>query len=211
MSRALLRIPFVYRALCRCFNVEAAHRDLIARAGYKPGMRTLDIGCGPGDLANYVEPRDYVGIDVSEAYITHARRRFAADWHVLPAERVGELKDSFDLAVMFGVFHHLSDDQVRTTLAGLTRVLKPEGRFVLVEAVWPTHFWDLPGYVLRKLDRGNYVRSEAQWCRLLGECWRLAAPYVRRNFVIEYFGCELRPPVAGVLGTGNSMGTSRAA
>ncbi len=199
MPRALLRIPFVYRALCRCFNVEAAHRDLIARAGYRPGMRTLDIGCGPGDLANYVEPRDYVGIDVSEAYISDARRRIPAQWHVLPAERVSELKDSFDLALMFGVFHHLSDDQVRATLTGLERVLKPQGRFVLVEAVWPSHFWDLPGYVIRKLDRGQFVRTEAQWHRLLGERWQMSTPYMRRNFIIEYFGCELRPAVAGVV------------
>jgi ubiquinone/menaquinone biosynthesis C-methylase UbiE len=199
MSRALLRLPFVYRMLCRCFNVEAAHRDLIARAGYRPGMRTLDIGCGPGDLASYVDPLDYVGIDVSEAYIEHARRRIPATWHVLPAERVGELEESFDLALMFGVFHHLSDEHVRATLTGLARVLKPTGRFVLVEAVWPTHFWDLPGYAIRKLDRGQFVRTRSQWCRLLSESWRLGTPYVRRNFSIEYFGCELRPPQAGVL------------
>jgi cyclopropane fatty-acyl-phospholipid synthase-like methyltransferase len=196
MSRALLRIPFVYRALSRCFNVDAAHRDLVARAGYRSGMRTLDVGCGPGDLAKYFDPADYVGIDMSEAYVAAARARFAATFHVLPAERVGQLSERFDLAVMFGVFHHLSDQQVRATLAGLARLLKAQGRFVLVEAVWPSRFWDFPGYVIRMLDRGKYVRSQAQWCRLLGENWRLEAPYVRRNFTIEYFGCSLRPPAA---------------
>src|SRR6202043_2358072 len=125
--------------------------------------------------------RDYVGIDHCPAYIEHARRSRPGTFHVLSAERIGELADAFDLAVMCGVFHHLSDEAVRKTLAGLARVLKTHGRFVLLEAVWPSHPWDLLGYMMRKLDRGEHVRSKAEWHRLLGESWRLEQSNVVRN------------------------------
>lgn len=193
MLRRLLRLPIFYRALSGCLNAQKAHRLLVALAGYQPGTRTLDIGCGPGDLANYFDPRDYVGIDLSEAYIEDARRNMRGTFHVLPAERIGELPDTFDLVVMCGVFHHLSDEAVRATLAGLTRILKPAGRFVLLEAVWPSSAWDLPGYLMRKLDRGGHIRTRSEWERLLGECWNLEQPSLFRNGIVEYFGCTLRP------------------
>ncbi len=195
MLRDLLEIPSLYRLLARCFNTDSAHRQLLTRIGYAPGLRVLDVGCGPGDLARYFEPSDYVGIDVSEEYIQHARRNHGGTFHSLPAERIGELTGPFDLTVMFGVFHHLSDESVRKTLEGLAQLLKRQGRFVLMEAVWPSYRWDLPGYVLRKLDRGQFVRTRAQWCRLLGETWQVQEPFLLRNFAIEYFGCTLRPPI----------------
>src|SRR5688572_30483655 len=108
MLRSLLSFPVLYQAFSKCLGVEATHRQLVNRTGYLPGMRILDIGCGTGDLAKHFCPHDYVGIDLSEQYIQHARKNSAATFHVLSAERIGELDDSFDLAVMFGVFHHLS-------------------------------------------------------------------------------------------------------
>jgi SAM-dependent methyltransferase len=196
MLRSLLRFPGVYRSFSNLFNVEKVHRDFVAASGYRPGTRTLDIGCGPGDLAKHFAAADYTGIDISPTYVESARRRFGATFHVLPADRVGELDGPFDLAVMFGVFHHLPDAEVRATLAGLERVLGPQGRFFLLEAVWPSRGVDVPGYVLRRLDRGKFVRSRGAWCKLLGERWSLSEVRMARNFLIEYFVCTLTPPAA---------------
>lgn len=194
MVRSLLRFPRVYRWLSRLVSAEAAFRLLIERSEYRRGQRTLDIGCGPGDLCRSFDPNDYVGIDVSAAYIAHARRNQLGTFHVLPAEGLGALADRFDLAVMCGVFHHLCDDGVRATLDGLARILKPEGRFVLLEAVWPSRRWDLVGYLLRWLDRGRHVRTRETWGRLLGERWQMAEAAMVRNGLIEYFVCTLRQP-----------------
>ena len=54
--------------------------------------------------------------------------------------------------------------------------------------------WDVPGYVLRRLDRGRFVRSSAAWCRLLDETWSVSDVKMIRNFLIEYFTCTLTPP-----------------
>ena len=51
----------------------------------KPGMRVLDIGCGPGSitlgLARYVAPAETVGVDQSEVALD-AARALAADQNV---------------------------------------------------------------------------------------------------------------------------------
>lgn len=192
--RNLLRLPNIYRSLSWVFNVESVHKDFLRKAGYRPGLKVLDIGCGPGDLSCHVAAEDYTGIDISDEYIQFAKTHRKGEFHVMTADRVGELKKPFDLALMFGVFHHLNDDEVRTTLRGIEQVLRPTGHFTLLEAVWPTHSWDLPGYFIRRMDRGKFVRDSQTWQRLLGERWTLANVRVSRNRLIEYFECDLYPP-----------------
>lgn len=192
MIHSLLRLPLVYALNNRLFNAAAVYQRLGAECGYRPGLKVLDIGCGTGDFASSFRPEDYTGIDISPEYVAHARRRFGGTFQVLAAERVGEIAGPFDLAVMAGVFHHLSDDQVRATLDGLRRVLKPGGRFRVLEAVWPSRWYDVPGWLLRRMDRGRFVRSRDAWLRLLdGHGWHVEGATVTRNGLVQYFECSL--------------------
>lgn len=75
----------------------------------------LDVGCGLADFADFLRDTDrevrYVGIDLSERLITHARER-RPDLDL----RVGNILDadltpeSFDLVVANGIFYLLGDD-----------------------------------------------------------------------------------------------------
>src|SRR5689334_7476565 len=48
----------------------AAHNDL------QRVRRVLDVGCGPGTNAAYFAHAEYTGIDMNDAYLEHARRKF---------------------------------------------------------------------------------------------------------------------------------------
>jgi SAM-dependent methyltransferase len=197
MMRALHRLlgrPQLYRLTEWFFNADAYRRQTVQRAGYRAGMRTLDVGCGTGDLAQYIAPADYVGVDISAAYIEQARRDYGGRFHVLPAERITELPDRFDLAFLFGLLHHLPDPAVGETLEALNRVLAPGGYAYIVEAMWPTRFWNLAGYALRKLDRGAFVRTPPQWRALLGARCAVERERIARNRFVEYYECVLRRP-----------------
>ena len=57
-------------------------RRLLTAAGIKPGMRVLDVGCGPGDVsflaAELVGPQgSVVGVERDEAAVANARQRVA--------------------------------------------------------------------------------------------------------------------------------------
>ena len=75
-------------------------RDVLGRAGLRPGMRVLDLGCGVGDVsmvaADLVGPGGQVlGLDLSTAALDVATRRLAAAGHHQVSFRQGMI-DAFE-------------------------------------------------------------------------------------------------------------------
>ena len=75
-------------------------RDVLGRAGLRPGMRVLDLGCGVGDVsmvaADLVGPAGQVlGLDLSTAALGVATRRLAAAGHHQVSFRQGMI-DAFE-------------------------------------------------------------------------------------------------------------------
>ena len=112
----------------------------------RPGMRLLDVGCGPGTitdgLARAVAPGEVVGIDVEPAVLAEARARLdaagtggvrfeEASVYALPYADA-----SFDAAHAHQVFQHLTRplDAAREVL----RVLAPGGLFGVRDADYAT-------------------------------------------------------------------------
>ncbi|WP_101949997.1 class I SAM-dependent methyltransferase [Mycobacterium sp. 3519A] len=73
--------PEIDRLMRQAEMLRPITERLLVAAGIEPGMRVLDIGCGPGDvsllIADLVGPTgSVVGIDRSEAALDIARERF---------------------------------------------------------------------------------------------------------------------------------------
>src|ERR671917_1851310 len=108
-------------------------------AGFKQarGLRVLEIGCGLGtDGAGFARAGAvYTGVDLTEAAVSLARRRFEleglpGEFRVADAERLEFEDASFDLVYSHGVLHHTPD--ARAAVKEVHRVLKPGGRAVVM-------------------------------------------------------------------------------
>ena len=101
----------------------------------KPGLRVLDLGCGPGTisvgLAKVVEPGELQGIDMEESQIKIARAAATAGGHDNAVFRTGDVTrlsyedDTFDVAHCHALLMHVRDTQA--VLAEVKRVLKSGG------------------------------------------------------------------------------------
>ena len=127
---------------------------------HKPNIKVLDIGCGPGSKTHFFLDTDYTGIDISESYIKRAKELYNGHEHIkfycMDAGRLlSELgqEGEYDLAVMIGLLHHLTDDEADSALSQAARLLKPGGEFRSIDGVYASNQSRIARWFLR-MDRG---------------------------------------------------------
>ena len=159
--RFLLEHPFFYE-LAQTLNgwYSGAQRRLVEEfVEPEPGQRILDVGCAAGHMLTYLPGTDYVGLDLNPAYIAKAKQRhpdkrfMVADAASPEVAQLGE----FDRVLLFGLLHHLNDDEASKLFATARRLLAPGGRVISVDNCWYEGQSAFERYMVRN-DRGQFVR-----------------------------------------------------
>lgn len=163
--RAVLSHPAVYEAFQRIMGAKRGRewivRDLIRPF---PGMRILDLGCGPAEILGYL-PADvtYVGYDMSPAYIAAAKTKFGArgTFHCRRLEESeAAALEPFDVVMGIGVLHHLDDNTARQFMTLAKAALKPSGRVLTLDPCFAPGQNPIARFLISK-DRGQHVRDQA--------------------------------------------------
>lgn len=135
------RLPF-YDLMAKVMGADAARGPLVQQAACGPGDRVLEIGCGTGSLLMALKRAqpgaDAVGLDPDAAALAIARRKAARAGLGVQldqgfADELPYPDASFDRVLSSFMFHHLSRGVKETTLREVLRVLRPGGRFHMVD------------------------------------------------------------------------------
>jgi SAM-dependent methyltransferase len=168
-ARRILDVPRIYDLLQDLMG-GSLQRSTWTAEYLKPfrGARILDIGCGTGNMLRHLpDDLDYTGFDASQSYINAAASRYGNRGRFVCAN-VGAADvevGTYDLAIGYGVLHHLDDDGAREVFRGAHRALKPTGRLVTLDPA----FVPGQGFVSRFLashDRGRNVRIPEAYAEL---------------------------------------------
>jgi ubiquinone/menaquinone biosynthesis C-methylase UbiE len=106
-------------------------------------LRMIDVGCGTGRFLDFVKqawPRlPVLGLDLSHAYIRHARRHLerwsCVNLIVANAEAIPAHDNSCDAVTSIFMLHELPPKVRRIVIGEAARVLKPGGRLILVDSL----------------------------------------------------------------------------
>ena len=176
--------------------VEQRRLQLVA-LDLKPGETVLDIGCGPGLLAAQAAAAvgasgSVQGIDLSEQMLALAARRResvvgSAPVHFQPGDACALpfAAESFDAAAAVQVYEYVSE--MPAALAEVHRVLRPDGRLLVVDTDWDSIVW-------HSSDAGRMLRVLAAWDEHLVDPYlprRLAGMLEEAGFTVAR--CEVMP------------------
>ena len=184
--KAILNHPALYQAYQNVGGFFGARvKAIVDYLTLRPGMRVIDIGCGPGYILRHL-PRgiDYVGFDIDQAYIDHARRSFGhlGKFHCryFDAEAAREFAGA-DVVMMNGVLHHIADDELSGTLANVRDVLNSDGVLFTLDGCYRDGQSRISKWLLDN-DRGEFVRNRDGYDQVLSGAFEKVDLAIRDDY-----------------------------
>jgi len=202
------------------FRDYVSKRIVISCLKPKQDETVLDFGCGVGRLSRHLAKRckRVEAVDATPAMIETACANFEnpsnITYRVLESTVLPFASDSLDAAFTFWVLQHCGDDTLKRVLREIHRVLKPGGRFVLMEQTANKRMvyegWNIhrtveeykrfgqdaalevlsEKHVMRNPSRGMaiWIKLKRDWKPLLPLLYRLDRAVLHRKIEnVEYF------------------------
>lgn len=140
-----------------------------------PNALVVDLGGGTGINRELLPAHArYICLDNDSLKLTGFREKYPADIGILgSATQVPLQSQSVDLVLCTAVSHHIPDEYLTAFFSEAVRILKPEGRFLFMDAVWKPK--RLISRLLWHYDRGSHPRPLATLRGLLEQQGKILA------------------------------------
>jgi len=129
-------------------DIVSARAQVVTALKLQEGLQVLDIGSGPGLLAQDISQNignsgSVVGVDMADNMIESARKlcanRAMVSFEQGDAMSLPFADNSFDAVVSTQVYEYVAD--LNAALTEFARVLRPGGRGVIVDTDWAFPYW----------------------------------------------------------------------
>jgi ubiquinone/menaquinone biosynthesis C-methylase UbiE len=171
-------------------NFRAIRRTIREQLPDQGGRKVLDVACGPGAFSELFPAETYVGVDMNQRYIDYARRHYKGTFQVMDARKLDFEAGTFDDVLVYGLLHHLNDEDARAVLDGIAHVLKPSGRTLIIEDIPTESRLNLIGRLLHRIENGHFIRTAEEYRTLLGgHLQKQGEQFFRSGFCDYYMAC----------------------
>jgi SAM-dependent methyltransferase len=172
-------------------DFKAIRAQIRANMAIGKGLRTLDLGCGPGAFSDVFDGDDYVGADLYTRYIEWAQQHRKGTFLASDARQLPLPDGRFDQVLIFGLLHHLSDQDTRAVLKETHRLLVRGGRVLVIEDIPAVSRLNLIGHLIHTIENGEYIRPQADYRRLFDEFGRVEAEEILKSGICDYYKAVL--------------------
>ena len=185
-----LKFPSLYLLSQGILGAKRARKKCIEEyARVEPGMRVLDIGCGPGYVVQYLPKVCYFGFDISPQYINYAKQKYGGRGKFFAqrfdADMAGKL-GPFDLILMAGLLHHLNDAEAVDLLDLSRRAISSTGRLITLDPCYYARQSSVAKFLMKR-DRGESIRESTEYVTLASRKFGRVEMHIREDlFFLPY-------------------------
>jgi SAM-dependent methyltransferase len=183
--RSILAFPTVYRSFSSIVGGHARTLHVEKYIRPRDGDRILDIGCGPGDILEFLPSVRYLGFDVNQRYIQKATKRFGDRGTFFCkklSREIGKELSDFDIILATGILHHLDNDEALKLFELAQATLKPGGRLITWDGCY-TKGQSLVERLILSTDRGRYVRTKDEYLALASQIFKNIKAHVYHDLL----------------------------
>ena len=124
----ILSLFFFYRFIQKIMSGVSFREKFVKKIIKNKNNYILDIGCGTADILVSIPDNYYYGFDISKNYINYAKNKFLSDKYQFFNEEFNhhtmQKLPKFDFVILFGILHHLSNDQIENIFLNIKKILK---------------------------------------------------------------------------------------
>ncbi|PPA90053.1 class I SAM-dependent methyltransferase [Brevibacillus laterosporus] len=126
----------------------------------------LDFGCGTGANCCMFGTEHYYGIDPDVNRVQFAKRLYPNHtFTIFDGKRIPMHNQTVDLLLIVAVLHHISNEQISEYLSEFHRVLKPDGKIIIIEP-YLSRKKKFNNWFMTRYDDGEYIRNEDDYLQL---------------------------------------------
>lgn len=176
--------PIFYQKIVRPkFAIEKYIQKILEQEFNFGNSKVLDFGCGTGSNSFIFKPENYLGVDVDEKRIDFASKLFSDyTFEVIINNTLPVDDNSIDYICIFATIHHISDDIFGEYVKEFKRVLKPEGKIVVIEPVFSEEY-KFNNWFMKIFDDGEFIRDEAGYEKIFGDEFKIKVHKRFRKFL----------------------------
>ena len=185
---SLLSNTFFYSLVQRVMSGTSFREKIIKKYITKHNVKVLDIGCGPAEILDVLPEIQYYGFDINPIYINSAKKKYknrgkfyckkftSRDIKKLP---------KFDHVLLFGILHHLDDDEIKNLMMLVKKILKKGGNIITEDPILIEKQNPIAKLIIKK-DRGNNVRNKKEYIKIIKKYFKKINSKIYHQKFIPY-------------------------
>ncbi len=176
--KKIISSPQVYDTIQTIVGEKLFRKYLVEKIfKIQDGYKILDIACGTGGYCKYLLNYNikYYGFDGNASYINYAKIKFRKNKNFFFYNEM--IKDfnmlneiEFDLIIVMGLLHHLSDTEVIYLLNLTKNLLKKGGRVITFDQCKYKNMNYIEDFLVKN-DRGKYMRDLSEYKSLISNIY----------------------------------------
>jgi len=171
---SLLSNTFLYSFVQRIMSGTSFREKIVKKYICKDNSAILDIGCGPAEILDSLPSVKYFGYDINSNYINHAKRKYKNRGKFYCKKFTNkDIKKlpKFDHVLLFGILHHLNDNEIKKLMKLIKKILKKNGNIITEDPIFVKEQNPIAKFIIKK-DRGNNVRNKSEYLKIIGKYFK---------------------------------------